>query len=368
MTVDTYLYVGTYGEPILMGTGEVYRGKGKGIYVFAMDSRTGEILPCGVREGVPNASWLAADPDGLYLYAVNELDAYDGEKGGSVTSLRIEKDGSLEPVSRMAVMGRAPCWLCLDKSHSRLAVANYSSGSLSVLGLGQDGHLLPVRQLICHEGDGGGGRQEGPHMHCAVTMDHERYLVTADLGIDAVHVYHLDSPSGILEEVSVYREKRGRGPRTLLVHPFLPVVYAVNELDSTVAVLRWTETGKCFESLQIMDTLKRPVSGNLAAGMVISPEGKNLYISNRGDDSISVCGVDGEGRLRHIQWIPTHGKSPRGICMAGAGEWILAGNQDSDFLIEYHRDWETGILSEERRIHVPSPVALCTVDAGKMDI
>ena len=153
MNMDGYLYVGTYNKPVLMGTGEIYRGNGKGICIFGMDFRTGETELIDVMENIPNPSFLAADGTGRFLYAVNELDMFEEKEGGAVTSFRIGMDGRLEIINQEPTLGRAPCWLCLNERHSLLATANYSSGSLSVFPLEADGRILPMAQLVRHGGE-----------------------------------------------------------------------------------------------------------------------------------------------------------------------------------------------------------------------
>ena len=373
MNMDGYLYVGTYNKPVLMGTGEIYRGNGKGISIFGMDFRTGETELIDVMENIPNPSFLAADGTGRFLYAVNELDMFEEKEGGAVTSFRIGMDGRLEIINQEPTLGRAPCWLCLNERHSLLATANYSSGSLSVFPLEADGRILPMAQLVRHGGTGMNPcRQEGPHMHSVIAMDDGQYMATADLGIDMVHVYELGDMDGLLKEAATYKGAAGRGPRVVLRHPSQPAVYVVNELESTVSLLRWKRCEKMLELIQHVSTLKPgldpvPSLDNLAAGMVLSPDGRHLYVTNRGDVSVAVFQVGEQGELFLVHKISTGGRTPRSVCITPDGRWVMVGNQDSDFMMQYQRDQITGSLAECQRIFVPTPVAFCTVLSRKTD-
>src|SRR5467141_2718325 len=219
------LYVGTYTE---------------NIYLVRMDRGSGELLQVGSVNAGANPSFLSIHPNGRVLYAVNEL-----EKGALVAFAIESGTGAFTRLNEQPSEGGAPCYVSVDRSGRALLVANYAGGSVALLPIQPDGALAPAAQVVQHTGKGPNAeRQEAPHSHCILADPSNRFALAADLGVDRVFVYHLDLEGRSLRHIeegdAVMRS--GAGPRHLAFHPTLPLVFVANELDSTVATLRFDST------------------------------------------------------------------------------------------------------------------------------
>jgi len=227
------IYVGTYSEPLIFGTGERVPGRGKGIHILELDTDTGILREEHPPVQTVNPSYLAIHPNGKYLYAVNELKEYEGEDGGSVSAFAIEPDGGLKYLNTKATGGQDPCHLCLDKDGLHLLIANFMTGSVCVYKTLPDGSLGERTEFIQHTGSGPlKARQAGPHAHAVVFDPKFNYLIVPDLGLDKLMTYSLDLSNGRLSPAPEpwFVCGPGAGPRSGEFHPVLPVFYSINEL------------------------------------------------------------------------------------------------------------------------------------------
>ena len=212
------VYVGTYTEPILFGTGKILQGKGAGIYLYTLDITSGALEPLDVVTGVRNPSYLAFDPSHRFLYAVNELKEYEGAASGAVSAFAVDPaNGSLTFLNQKPTHGTDPCHLIVDHEGRHVFVANFMSGSVCVLPILEDGSLGGATDFIQHQGSSVDPvRQAGPHAH-AVTLDVAgRFLFVPDLGLDQLVVYEYDAAAGKLHvpprTVGHPRPRRGAAP------------------------------------------------------------------------------------------------------------------------------------------------------------
>jgi 6-phosphogluconolactonase len=358
------VYVGTYTERILFGTGEVYQGKGQGIYRFALDPDTGRLQPCGLTPGVLNPSFLALDPRRGFLLAVNELEEFEGQATGTLSAFAVDPaDGSLTLLSRQPTRGTDPCHVVMESGGRYALVSNYMSGSLSVLPLAADGRLGEAVGFAQHEGRGPHPlRQRGPHVHSVTLLPGEGTILVADLGLDRLVAYRFDPESGELEADAAggLQLPPGAGPRHLALHPDERHAYLVNELNSTVVALQCDSRGR-VALLDTCPTLPQGFSGqNIAADIHLTPDGRFLYVSNRGHDSIATYAVEpGSGRLRHVGHTSAQGRTPRNFAVVPEGGLLLVANQDSDLLVSFRIDLETGGLEPTGHVaEVPNPVCV----------
>ena len=272
---DALLYVGTYTE----GT------KSDGIYLLRMDLRSGRLRQVGSATAA-NPSFLAIHPNGRVLYAVNELETYKGARTGAVSAFAIAGDaGGLTQLNEQASGGDAPCYVSVDRGGSVVLVANYLGGTIALFPIQVDGAFAPASQIVKHTGAGPHANQGAPHAHYVRTDPTNRFVLAADLGADRVFVYRLDPDSKSLRHVeggdAVMRP--GAGPRHLDFHPTLPLVFVANELDSTVATLRFDADRGMLTPLGVRSTLPAGWTGtNYVADIHIAPDGRTLYVSNRG--------------------------------------------------------------------------------------
>src|SRR3989475_2758588 len=326
------LYVGTYSESI---------------YLVRMDRRSGELVRVGAVNAGANPSFLSIHPNGRVLYAVNEL-----EQTGAVSAFAIESGtGALTRLNEQPSGGGAPCYVSVERSGRAALVANYAGGSVALLPIEPNGGLAPAH-VVQHTGKGPNAeRQEAPHAHCILPDPSNRFALAADLGADRVFVYRLDLEGRSLRHIeegdAVMRP--GAGPRHIAFHPTLPLVFVANELDSTVATLRFDPERRTLSPVDTRSTLPAGWTGtNYPADIHVAPNGRRLYVSNRGHNSIAVFSVaesTGSGALALEQVVSTEGDWPRNFSLDPSGRGLLVANQRSDSVVVFGRDQDNGRLT-----------------------
>jgi 6-phosphogluconolactonase len=358
-------YVGTYTDPILFGTGQVLKGKGEGIYLFELDGDGGGAKLVWKKTGVTNPSFLDLSPSRRFLYAVNELKDYGGEKTGTLSAFVLDAaNGAPRFLNRKPTFGTDPCHVAVDPSGNYAVVTNYMSGSVCVFPILADGSLGDASDFRQHLGSSvNPARQAGPHAHSAV-FDRDAALVfVSDLGTDELVAYGWDGTKGKLERRDGlgYKAKPGSGPRHLALHPRAPFAYLVNELDSSISVLSRDGAGPSFREIQKIGTLPSGFAGaSSCADLHAAPSGDFLYASNRGHDSIAAFRIaSGTGRLEAIGHFPTGGRTPRSFDIDPSGRVLLAANQDSDDIFVFRIDRDRGTLEATgAKLEVPTPVCV----------
>jgi 6-phosphogluconolactonase len=355
-----WVYVGTYTQ-----------GKSQGINRFRMDRATGKLTPAGVVPVADNPSFLAIHPNHRFLYAVNEIGNFGGQKSGAVSAFAIDaQSGNLTLLNQQPSRGDGPCHLAVDKSGKSLLVANYGGGSVAALPIESDGRLGPATAFIQHQGSSANPqRQEGPHAHCVVFDRANRLAFAADLGLDKILVYRFDASKGTLvpHDPPAASVAPGSGPRHFVFHPNNRFAYVINEISSTVTAFHYDSRKGSLETMQTISTLPPGFTGNNSgAEIVVHPSGKFLYGSNRGHDSIVIYAVDSStGRLTLIGHEPTQGKTPRNFAIDPTGTYLLAANQDSDSVVVFRIDATSGKLQPTgQTLEVPKPVCVVMM-AGK---
>jgi 6-phosphogluconolactonase len=345
------VYVGTYSEPILFGTGQVLRGKGKGIYAYRLDEAAGALVPVGITEDVRNSSYLAFDPSRKFLYCVNEFKEYQGKASGAVSAYRIDHEsGTLTYLNTVASHGTDPCALMVDRTGRCVIVANFASGSVAVLPLAADGSLGEASCVIQHEGSSvDPQRQKGPHAHAVEIDAANRYVFVPDLGCDKVMIYQLDPAKGILTPNAnqpSLATKPGAGPRQLALHPHGRFAYLINELDSTMTACAYDAANGMLRPLQTLSTLPEGFTGqSTCAEVQVAPSGRFLYGSNRGHDSIVIYALDPDtGMMSLVGHESTRGHIPRNFTLSRNGDFLAAANQDSNNVVMFRVDPAKGTL------------------------
>jgi 6-phosphogluconolactonase len=336
----------------------------KGIYAFRYDTSRLALEPLGVVGEMPRPSFLAISPDRRFLYAVSEL-GNNGKSEAFVYAFAIESaTGKLALLNRQPSGGGGACHLVVDKSGKFLLVANYGSGSAASFPLKPDGSIGDRVSKIQFEGSGPNlSRQRGPHAHAVVLSPDNRFLFVPDLGTDRIQILRFDSSSGSLTrnapaEVAV---KAGAGPRHLTFSPDGRFAYLVCEMGSLVVAFRYDSSTGGLTEIQSASTLPDGFSGeNNSAEIEVDPEGRFLYASNRGHDSVAVFSIDRQtGKLERIQIESTQGRTPRNFAIDPAGRHALVADQDSNRIVLFNRDVQTGKLAfAANTVDVPSPVCL----------
>ncbi|MDO4292551.1 MAG: lactonase family protein [Eubacteriales bacterium] len=329
----------------------------QGIHIFRLETNPWRLEPAGGQGGISNPSYLAVSADGRNVYAVMEDMEYEGQFGGGVASFKWQEN-RLIPLNKKPTGGTLPCHLLPDQSGRALYVSNYMSGSLSMFRLEPDGSLSDRTDLDQHTGHGPNPeRQEGPHVHFAGFEEQGTKLYCSDLGLDRLCCYRPDPVLGHLgrcpeEDIAM---PGGVGPRHFAVLPSHPGwLYAVGELSSELYAVE-QKSGRIAQRLSTRESFAK---SNTCAAIKASPDGKYLYISNRGDDSIAVFAVgNAPDALTRIQCMPAGGRTPRDLLVLE--DAVLAANQDSDSISVFSRDPETGLLSGPVLCRdCPSPVCL----------
>ena len=351
---EVRVYVGTY----------TWRGS-EGIYVYQLDLSTGVLESLGTAPKVENPSFLALAPDRRFLYAVNEVRQFGDQEGGAVSAFAIDPaSGALSLLNQQSSKGGGPCHLSVDATGRYALVANYGGGSVAILPIGEDGRLGPATDFVQHEGSSvHPRRQKGPHTH-SITLDPaNRRAFAADLGLDKILGYEVDLENGQLTagDPPWTEVAKGAGPRHFTFHPDGEFAYLINELTNSIVAYTYNEGNGALDEIQTISTLPDDFAGtSYCADVHVSPDGRFLYGSNRGHDSIAVFGIDPQtGRLTPIEHVSTGGETPRNFGIDPTGLYLLVANQKSAV---FGIDPQTGRLVETgHRVKVPMPVCVMMV-------
>ena len=346
------------GHPVYVGTGT---GEAEeGIYRFRFDPETGTLTQTGAVTATMNPTYLTLSADGHHLYSVNET-----ADSARVSAFDVDLDtGALTLRNHVAAQGGAPCYISMDATGRWVFVANYLGGNLAVVPVQDDGSLGPATQGVQHTGSGADPeRQEGPHVHYVHPDPQNRYVLTADLGIDQVRVYPFDAETGRLDttDVRVVETPPATGPRHLAFHPNGEHVYLVGELSGTVTAYAYdAETGQLTEQHTVStvpDTLDGPAR---SAAIAVHPSGTHLYASNRGAaDSIVRYRIADDGTLTDPTWTREGITWPRSFTIAPDGRHLLVANRRADRITVYRIDPDTGALTfTGRAASVPAPTKI----------
>ena len=350
---EHYMIVGTYTS-----------GKSEGIYVYKFNSKTGEFNHVSTAKNVSNPSYLTVSPDEKFVYAVNENHVKE-KFGGMVSSFSFnKKEGTLTPINQKPSEGNDPCYISVDKTGKWVVIANYSSGTASVLPVKKDGSLDSAVSFIQHEGSGvNSDRQEGPHAHSAVLSKDNNYAFICDLGLDKIMIYSFNNKTGKLTPASTpYVETEpGAGPRHFDFHPNNKFAYLIEELTGSISAYAYRGNGQ-LDLIQNISALPPEYTGSVgSADIHVSPDGKFLYASNRGEsNTIAIFKINPQsGELMLAGHQSTMGKTPRNFNFDPSGNFLLVANQNSDDIIIFKRDKQTGLLSDTgKKIEVGNPVCI----------
>lgn len=349
------VYVGTYTT----------KTASKGIYAFRYDANSGKLTALGVAAETQDPSWVAVHPSGRFLYAANEAG-----KNSMVSAFAVDtQSGKLTLLNQLPALGEDPCYLSFDRTGKYVLVANYTSGNVVVFPIGSDGKLGAATANVRDEGKLGPNkeRQESPHAHWIETSAGNRFAYVSDLGLDKVLIYKFDAASGTLATPDSSQQESfsatlppGSGPRHLAFSRNGNFMYALGELQSAVTVFA-NDANETYREVQTVSALPKGFSGrNDAAEIAIHPNGRFLYASNRGRDSIALFHIDiGTGKLTVAGDFSVQGKEPRNFSIDPAGAYLLAADQLSDKIVTFRLEPKTGALTATgNAVPVPAPVCI----------
>ncbi len=348
-----FFMVGTYSEPILSGGGEVFAGRGEGLYLCALEEDEVSVVS---RLRLCNPSFLAISEGKRHIYAVNEAREFHGQYGGGLTDIVYDEKGNMRVNGSFPTNGGDPCHVAVSPDGKYLGVANYADGRVTVFRLDEEGNVLPEPAVFAHSGSGPNPvRQEGPHAH-SIVFAGDGLMYAVDLGIDRLKAYHVAQDGVTPCEGRTVTMPSGSGPRTGEWSKDGRHFYLINELGNSITHMR-CEDG-VLRAVSVTSTLPPDAEReNTAADVHLTPDGRHLYASNRGHDSIAVYAVDENGGLHSEGWVSCGGKTPRNFAVDPTGKLLLVANQDSDS-IQVLRILEDGRLLPKRKCDFPTPVCI----------
>lgn len=368
MSARTLLVVGCLNReaPYFQGA------RGKGIAVFAFDEATGALSKLSEKTGTDNPNYLAVHEGNRCVYAVSEV---LGWNEGLVTAYRLDPaTGTLSYINKQPTLGSITAYASFDRAGKFLLVANYSvyveprdnlpDQVVAVMPVRGDGGLGTPVASRAHTGAGPNPqRQERSHAHCVMATPDNRHVVVADLGIDKLMVYRFDAGTGALSpgEVPSVSLPPGAGPRHFAFHPTARFAFVISELDSTIAALSFDQARGSFQLLHTVPALPAGYRDEShCADLHVSPDGRFLYGSNRGHDSIVIHAIDqATGRLTLVGHQPTLGKTPRNFAIDPSGRFLIAANQNGDSLVVFRIDDETGkLIDTGKRAEIGTPMCV----------
>jgi 6-phosphogluconolactonase len=350
----SFIYFGTDTNP----------GISKGIYVSRFDPATGAVTPPVLAAATLRPSFLALSPASItgkrFLYAVNAVNA----PTATVSSFAIDPaTGALRPLNQVTSAGAGPAYIAVDDSGRTAFVANYFGSSIATYRIQPDGSLSqPVTRLDFKDPKFGkrgpnAGRQDIPHPHATTLSPDNRFVLVNDLGSDAISVFSFDPATAQLSAPALFEARPGSGPRHMVFHPNGRWIYSINEIDSTIDHFLWTTTSSRTAPQGLLVNAGTPIktidpsfpaAKNTAAEVAVSPDGRFLYASNRGEDTLVAFTIAPEtGALTLLQRISCGGKTPRQFALSPESDshWLICGNEDSATVTTFRRDGGTGKLS-----------------------
>ncbi len=356
-------------QPLLVLVSMFAAGEAGGVQAFHLDTAAGTLAPAATTRGCPNSFFLALTPDRRTIYALS-AGAFGEADSEEVTAWRVaSRDGGLESLGRTPARGAATCFAATDPTGRTLLLAHYTGGTVATLPLAADGRFAGGTTLVRHAGSGPDrGRQEGPHPHAIVAAPRSpggpQFVYAADLGCDAIFAYRLDEATGglVAADPPLVRARAGAGPRHLAFHPDGRRLYAINELDNTIACHDFhAATGRLVER-QVVPTLPEGFHGaSKTADVKLTPDGRFLYGTNRGHDSIAVFRVAADGALEPVEIVSSRGPGPQNLAITPDGSLLLCANMPGNGIAVFRIDCVTGRLTpvgEPAAVASPSCIAI----------
>ncbi|WP_321871612.1 lactonase family protein [Paraburkholderia tropica] len=316
--------------------------RGDGISVYQVNTGTGTLTLVQLVTDLVNPSFLALSCDGERLYTVHG-DLSD------ISAFKVDKaSGKLTFLNRQSTEGKNPVHLAIDPSGRYVVVSNHIGASLAVLPIAADGSLEPLTQLVHLDGPIGPHRveqkQSKPHFNPFGPGG--RFVIVPDKGLDRTFSFRFENGTLTPATHPFVESREGAGPRHIAFHPGGKYAWVVNELDSTVTAYRYDADTGALTPLQVLSTLPDTFTGNSRASEIeVDRNGRFVYASNRGDDSIAVFSIDAStGHLRFVSAEPTLGKTPRFMTSTPDGHFMYSLNEDSDTIVAFSIDEPSGRL------------------------
>ncbi|MEX0679827.1 MAG: lactonase family protein [Balneolales bacterium] len=352
-----------YKEIIYVGTFNT-RGS-EGLYVYEFDRDELSFTPIQIISDRTGPNFQTIHPNGQYLYSVSSDAFSEDNRDGTVSAYRINQEtGELTLINEQSVEGRGPCHVSVDPHGEFAYVSNYGSGNLTVHRINADGGLSEAVDVVQHEGGSiNEQRQNQPRMHSIIPSADGRFIYASDLGIDKVMIYEVDRGTGKLSPAPTpYVENvPGSGPRHFTFHPSGDFAYSAEELSHTVAVFSVDKSTGALEQIQRVNMVPDDFEGrNSAADIHTSPDGRFLYASNRGHESLVIYEIDAStGLLTLVGHEHTRGEHPRNFSVDPNGEFVMVANMNRDNVVLFRRNNDTGEMTfAGTEVHIPAAVCV----------
>lgn len=350
-----------HADELLVFVSAFTTGNEAGIQAYRLNADSGSLQPA-VRTGeMASPFFMALSANRKFLYAIHAPDGFGGEKHEQVAAYQIVgQDGDLKLLNRQSSHGTASCYLDVDQSGKSVLVANYSSGSVAALPVREDGSLGEAATFIQHEGSSvDSSRQATAHAHCFVISPDNRFAFAADLGLDKVLCYRLDSAHAKLSanRQPFVRTPPGAGPRHLTFDPQGKHVYVINEMANSVTMFDYQVESGMLSEQQTISTVPADFNGmSYCADLKITPDGQFLYGTNRGHDSIASYRIDDQGRLTLLTIQPSLGQGPQNLAITPNGKLLLCANMPGNNVVVFQIDGKSGGLTNVGEpTAIPSP-------------
>ncbi|MEO2046274.1 MAG: lactonase family protein [Pirellulales bacterium] len=335
------------------------------IHAYQLDFSSGQLKQIHKTTDTEHPFFLALSPDNKFLYSIHAK-SFGGEENEHVAAYEIVgTSGELKLLNRQSTLGTAACYLDVDATGKTVVVVNYATGSLASLPVRADGSLGEAATFVQHEGTSvDPSRQEGPHTHCSVVSPDNRFVYAADLGLDQVLGYRLDSKTSQLSpnEQPFVKTSPGAGPRHLTFHPNGKHVYVINELTNSVSMFDYNSESGQLTKRQTISTLPEDFDGTShCADLKITPNGRFLYGTNRGHDSLAAYEIGDDGHLTLLGIEPSLGKGPQNLAIAPGGKLLLCANMSGNNVAVFQINPKTGGLKsigEPTEITSPSCIMI----------
>lgn len=331
------------------------------IHAFEFDSGNGALKPLHRTTGVQHPFFLAISRDGRFLYAIDTERFEDSEDDDVAAYAIVGRTGQLTRLNQQSARGGSSCYLDVDATGQALLVANYLTGSVAALPIHKDGSLGEAASFEQHTGRSvDPDRQTGPFAHSIVVSPDNRFALSADLGLDKIMIYQLDAAGAKLTPNPAQPFARldpGSGPRHLTFHPNGKAVYVINELKNTVTYFGYAADSGTLAERQTISTLPDDFTGkSYCADLKITPNGRFLYGTNRGHDSIAMYRLGDDGRLELIGIEPSLGSGPQNLLLSPDGGWLFCANMPGNNLVVFRIDPNSGRLANMGKpVAIPMP-------------
>lgn len=358
---------------MLVYFGTYTREASQGIYRSEFDAAQADLSAPALAARASSPTFLATDPARRFLYASGELllDPKPAQPLGGATGFALERStGALRLLNLEATGGGNTVHVAVDATGRTLAIANYHAGYVAALPIRGDGRLGPRSAFFSHAGRAPLGpnheRQDKPHAHCVIISPDNRFVFSCDLGQDRVYSYRLKAEQAALEpnDPPMVAAVPGSGPRHGIFSPDGRFLYVANELNGTVSQYAYDAARGALALGPSYSTLPADFSGQNTVGEIcLHPNGRFVYVSNRGHESIAVFARDSSsGRLERIAIVPCGGRHPRNFALDPAGHWLLCANKDTNNVVVFSVDPASGLIAPTgRAITVPEVVCVLFV-------